>query len=87
MNDKHIVSSFDRDLESIQATVMKMGGLVEKSLMDAATALQTQDIELAEAVRKSDKVVDELDLTIKSDAARLLALAHRLRVICAPFCP
>ncbi|MFO8128032.1 MAG: phosphate transport system regulatory protein PhoU, partial [Yoonia sp.] len=28
MNDKHIVSSFDRDLESIQATVMKMGGLV-----------------------------------------------------------
>lgn len=74
MNDKHIVASFDRDLESIQATVMKMGGLVEKALLDAATALKTRDNELAEAVRKGDKVVDELDLTIKTDAARLLAL-------------
>lgn len=74
MNDKHIVASFDRDLESIQATVMKMGGLVEKALLDAATALKTRDNELAEKVRKGDKVIDELDLTIKTDAARLLAL-------------
>ena len=27
--EKHIVSSFDRDLEGVQATLMKMGGLVE----------------------------------------------------------
>lgn len=26
--NEHIVSSFDRDLESIQAGIMKMGGLV-----------------------------------------------------------
>ncbi|MBJ6371377.1 phosphate signaling complex protein PhoU [Sedimentitalea arenosa] len=74
MNAKHIVSSFDRDLESIQATVMKMGGLVEKALMDAATALKTRDVELAGQVREGDKVVDELDMTVKTDAARLLAL-------------
>ncbi|KAA0910043.1 phosphate signaling complex protein PhoU [Aquicoccus porphyridii] len=74
MNEKHIVSSFDRDLESIQATVMKMGGLVEKALMDAVRALKTHDVELAEAVRKGDKVVDELDLTVKTDTAQLLAL-------------
>lgn len=74
MNEKHILTSFDRDLESIQASVMKMGGHVEQGLMDAAKALRTRDIELAEAVRKNDKVVDELDLGIKSDAARLLAL-------------
>ena len=29
MNDQHIASAFDRDLESIQAQIMKMGGLVE----------------------------------------------------------
>ncbi len=74
MNEKHIVSSFDRDLESIQATVMKMGGLVEQALVDAAKALKTRDIGLAEAVRKGDKIVDELDRSIKTDAARLLAL-------------
>lgn len=74
MNDKHIVSSFDRDLESIQAMVMKMGGLVEQALMDGARALKTHDLELAEAVRKGDKIIDELDQEVKTDAARLLAL-------------
>ena len=74
MNDKHIVSSFDRDLESIQAAVMKMGGLVEQALMHGTRALKTHDFELAETVRKGDKIIDELDLTVKTDAARLLAL-------------
>jgi phosphate transport system protein len=74
MNDKHIVSSFDRDLESIQATVMKMGGFVEQALMDGARALKTGDISLAETVRKGDRIIDEHNLMVKTDAARLLAL-------------
>lgn len=74
MNDRHIVASFDRDLEGIQAGVIKMGGLVEVALADAATALKTHDIELAEKVRQGDRVVDDFDLTIKTDAAKLLAL-------------
>ncbi|HEV8036319.1 phosphate signaling complex protein PhoU [Yoonia sp.] len=87
MNDNHIVASFDRDLESIQATMVKMGGLVEQALSDAALALRTRDVELAEKVRRGDKVVDELDLMLKSDAARLLALrsptARDLRLVLA----
>jgi len=74
MNEKHILSAFDRDLESIQATVMKMGGIVEAALGDAMTALRTRDVALAEKVRKGDRVVDDLDQTVKTDAARLLAL-------------
>ena len=74
MNDNHIVASFDRDLESIQATMVKMGGLVEQALADAAQALRTRDDALAEKVRVGDKVIDDLDLLIKLDAARLLAL-------------
>jgi len=27
MQDQHIVSAFDRDLESVQAQIMKMGGM------------------------------------------------------------
>ncbi|MBQ2261373.1 MAG: phosphate signaling complex protein PhoU [Loktanella sp.] len=87
MNDQHIVASFDRDLESIQASVMKMGGLVEQALSDAAKALKTRDAELAEQVRKGDGIIDELDLMVKSDAARLLALraptAKDLRLVLA----
>ena len=87
MNDQHIVASFDRDLESIQATVMKMGGLVEQALADAARALRSRDTDLAEQVRKGDKIVDDLDLAVKSDSARLLALrsptAKDLRLVLA----
>ena len=32
MHDKHIASAFDRDLEAIQAQIMKMGGLVENAI-------------------------------------------------------
>lgn len=74
MSEKHIVSSFDQDLEGIQATVMKMGGLVERALFDASKALRTGDEDLASMVRKGDAAVDDLDIAIKTDAARLLAL-------------
>ncbi|MBB3995409.1 phosphate transport system protein [Sulfitobacter undariae] len=74
MNDKHIVSSFDRDLESIQASVIKMGGLVEAALADAITALKTRDVEKAAMVRKGDRFIDELDQVVKTDAAKLIAL-------------
>ena len=30
MAEKHIISAFDEDIEKIQSTLMKMGGLVEK---------------------------------------------------------
>ena len=38
-NDPHIARAFDRDLESIQALVMKMGGMVETAILDAGRAL------------------------------------------------
>ncbi|HEY0212685.1 MAG TPA: phosphate signaling complex protein PhoU [Paenirhodobacter sp.] len=72
--EQHILSAFDRDLESIQAMVVKMGGLVEAQIVDAATALETRDEELADAVRKRDKAVDKLEEQINEEAARLIAL-------------
>jgi len=71
---QHIVSSFDRDLESVQAMVVKMGGLVETQVLDAAQALDERDEELAETVRKRDKQVDALEEQINTEAARLIAL-------------
>ncbi|KFI28950.1 phosphate signaling complex protein PhoU [Paenirhodobacter enshiensis] len=71
---QHILSAFDRDLESIQAMVVKMGGLVEAQLVDAAHALDTRDEELADSVRKRDKAVDALEEQINEEAARLIAL-------------
>lgn len=75
MPDKHhIASAFDRDLEAVQAQVMKMGGLVEVSIRDGAKALKTRDLELAEKVRGDDKAIDALEERINMDCARLIAL-------------
>jgi phosphate transport system protein len=74
MNNIHISSVFDRDLESIQAMVMKMGGLVESAILDAAQALETRDEELAERVRQGDRAIDALEELINTECARVIAL-------------
>lgn len=74
MNDPHIQTVFDRDLESIQAQIMTMGGLVEAAILDAAQALETRDEELADKVRQADSAIDALEAQVQADCARLLAL-------------
>jgi phosphate transport system protein len=74
MNNTHISSAFDRDLEGIQTLLMKMGGLVETAILDAARALEDRDTELAAQVRKGDQVIDSLEEQINADCARVIAL-------------
>jgi phosphate transport system protein len=82
---QHIVRSFDRDLEGIQAQIMKMGGLVEDAIRDAAKSLETRDQELADKVRKGDAVIDALEDSLNEEAARVIALraptASDLRIV------
>jgi phosphate transport system protein len=82
---QHISSAYDRDLEGIQAQIMKMGGLVEQAILDAAVSLETRDEELSEKVRKGDAAIDALDEMVNEEAARVIALraptAVDLRVI------
>jgi len=73
MTTQHIASAFDRDLDGAQAMVMKMAGLVEEAMVRAAEALESNDLEKAENVRRSDRAIDELDERIKLDCARILA--------------
>jgi phosphate transport system protein len=74
MSQAHIVSSFDRDLEAAQALVMRMGGLVETALLDAAEALDTRDEDLAARVRAGDAAIDTLEEQIHTQCSLLLAL-------------
>lgn len=74
MTAQHISSAFDRDLEAIQAHIMKMGGLVEDAIRNAADALEKKDLELSEQVRAADKAIDALEELIDEESARLIAL-------------
>ncbi|MEM9434177.1 MAG: phosphate signaling complex protein PhoU [Pseudomonadota bacterium] len=73
-DNAHIASAFDRDLESIQAQIMKMGGLVETAISDSARALELRDTDLAIQVRKGDKLIDELEELVSADVARVIAM-------------
>ena len=81
----HIASAFDRDLEQIQALIMRMGGMVEDQILSAARGLEERDTELAEAVRARDKDIDALEEKVNIEAARVIALcapaARDLRVV------
>ncbi len=85
MPHQHIASAFDRDLEEIQAQIMKMGGLVEQAIRLSSQSLDTRDEELAEQVRADDKAIDGLEEQINAAAARVIALraptAIDLRVV------
>ncbi|MBE1281807.1 MAG: phosphate signaling complex protein PhoU [Rhodobacteraceae bacterium] len=74
MDEQHIASAFDRDLEGIQARIMKMGGLVEEAIRNSASSLEARDEEMAAEVRAKDKVIDALEEMINEEAARLIAL-------------
>ncbi|WP_396279826.1 phosphate signaling complex protein PhoU [Histidinibacterium aquaticum] len=88
-DQEHIVSAYDRDLEAIQALVMRMGGLVEAAILDSARALETRDVELAEKVRAGDRTVDELEVQINEECARTIAIrgpvSQDLRVLLTVF--
>jgi phosphate transport system protein len=85
----HIASAFDRDLEAIQALIMKMGGRVEDAVEKATIALVEQDGELAGRVRMDDKRIDAMESQVNEEAARVIALrqpiATDLRTVLAVF--
>ena len=88
-HSEHIVSGFDRDLEGIQAQIMRMGGLVEEAIAKATEALETRDLELARAVRAGDRAIDALDESVNDEAARIIAqrqpIASDLRTVLTVF--
>ncbi|MEO1640156.1 MAG: phosphate signaling complex protein PhoU [Pseudomonadota bacterium] len=72
--DEHISSAYDRDLEGITTLIIKMGGLVEDAILNAAKSLSDRDVELAERVKKGDAAIDALEEQVNEEAARTIAL-------------
>ena len=73
-NSQHITSAFDRDLEAVQAQIMKMGGLVEAATLDCARALEDRDEDLARRIVAADAAIDALETAVNEETARLIAL-------------
>lgn len=86
-SDTHILSAFDRDLEALQAHLLRLSAMVETALVDAAAALETLDVPAADQVVAGDKAADALEEFIQLEAASLIArrapTAKDLRLVLA----
>ncbi|HEU6441364.1 MAG TPA: phosphate signaling complex protein PhoU [Microvirga sp.] len=72
---EHIVSSYDNDLQALRRRISEMGGIAEKMLVDAISALVRHDTALAQTVIASDKRLDLLQREIEENA--ILTIARR----------
>ncbi|MCL4409441.1 MAG: phosphate signaling complex protein PhoU [Gammaproteobacteria bacterium] len=84
---KHISGKFNEELEAVRNKVLAMGGLVEKQLADALSAIENSDVELAERVLSSDYKINQLELEIDEQCTRIIAkrqpTASDLRLVLA----
>ena len=74
MSHEHIASAFDRDLEGIQANIMRMGGLVEDAIAKAeellalGDALEECEQDFAKRWKKKPKQLRSLSNAIRKVA-------------------
>ncbi|MDD3762105.1 MAG: phosphate signaling complex protein PhoU [Nevskiales bacterium] len=70
---QHISTQFNAELEDVRQRVLAMGGLVEQQIVDATRSLMEADSGLASEVAKNDYKVNELEVYIDEECARILA--------------
>jgi len=74
----HIVRSYEEELALLDRRIAQMGGLAEEALGQAFDALEKRDPTLAEAVIKSDKVIDQFQRDIEEQVITMIALRQPL---------
>ena len=69
----HIVAAYDDELTGIAGSIAEMGGLAERMLVDAVTALVRVDTHLAQSVIAADLRLDALQRRVEEGAVSLIA--------------
>ncbi|PMR71189.1 phosphate signaling complex protein PhoU [Halomonas heilongjiangensis] len=86
-HSQHISRQFNQELEELKTRLMAMGGLVEKQVQDAVTALLDGDTRLAERVIDNDNQVNAMQIRLDEECTRVLArrqpAASDLRLVLA----
>jgi phosphate transport system protein len=71
---RHIVRSYEVELDQLRGMIARMGGLVESQTANAISAVLNRDGEAAQLAMEQDPEVDALEREIEGRAIRLLAL-------------
>lgn len=77
---RHIVRSFDEDMNALTGQIVRMGALAERQVADAVAALTGRDVDLAAKVIERDHEVDDLEERVDQAVVRLLAMRQPMAV-------
>ncbi len=84
---EHTVSAYDEELTGIAGKIAEMGGLCEKAIADAVSALLSQDNDLAQKTIAQDERIDtihqDLEVRLVEVIARRQPMGQDLREITA----
>ncbi len=69
-------SDYERDLSDLQTQLSEMGRLVESATKLALSALETQDVALAQQVIDDDDEIDQLQDLLEEKCVMILATQH-----------
>ncbi len=72
-SSEHISRQFDADLESIRASVLQMGGLVESQIRSAIESLVSGNVALMNRVIEDDHRVNAMEVKIDESCSQLIA--------------
>lgn len=85
--DKHISGQFNADLEDLRTQLLEMGGIVQQQIIDAVSAIELADGDLAEKVMETEDEVDRREVAIDEACTQVLArrqpAASDLRLVLA----
>ncbi|TCO79283.1 phosphate signaling complex protein PhoU [Marinisporobacter balticus] len=80
-------SQLSNELEKLHKDLLKLGSMVEESILDAIKSLKDQNVHLAEKVIHEDKAINNLEEEIEDKCIKLIAtqqpMAIDLREICS----
>jgi phosphate transport system protein len=77
----HTDRQYEEELQQLRAKILEMGGLVEKQISDAMTALIGRNSPQAQEVIARDHTVNYLDVATDESCTRLLRCTSRRDVI------
>lgn len=73
MQEKHLSSQFDRELNQVSSHVLELGGMVEMQIRQAIHALAEFSAEVADQVEATERRVNALEIEIDHELTTIIA--------------
>jgi len=70
---QHVSTQFDADLDDVISQVLRMGGLVEKQIVDALAGLASGDIAELDRVIAADHDVNAMEVAVDRECSQIIA--------------